>query len=159
MVDLPGPLNAAVREFREITKQNAERTAAAEKRREIKENLADEKLISNLKTLEDKLSKAEGDDRKLLEAQIEQNREEQAERAERKTKYDELKVLSYNTLGFSEKIFEKSEDLRKEAEQSRSQLNELKTQLEKNGVEVKKNANFQRLEAKVRKYNADLKKL
>ena len=77
MVDLPGPLNAAVREFREITKQNAERTAAAEKRKEIKESVVDEKLVNTLKTLEDKLSKAEGDDKKLLEAQIEQNREEQ----------------------------------------------------------------------------------
>ena len=51
MAELPGPFNAAVKEFREITKQNAERTAAAEKRREIKENLADEKLISNLKII------------------------------------------------------------------------------------------------------------
>ena len=30
MAELPGPFNAAVREFKEITKQNAERTAAAE---------------------------------------------------------------------------------------------------------------------------------
>ena len=55
MVDLPGPLNAAVKEFREITKQNAERTAAAEKRRQTKETIADEKLVNTLKTLEDKL--------------------------------------------------------------------------------------------------------
>ena len=56
-----------------------------------------------------------------------------------------------NRLALRGKINPTDEELRKEAEQSRSQLNELKTQLEKNGVDVKKNANFQRLEAKVRR--------
>jgi len=122
--------------FRRVTQENAQRTENMEAQRAAKELRMSEKMSKDIRDLTDKIDKASGDDKRLLEAQLAELQGLQRESDDRKARDAELKNLTASALGISQRRFEQAKAMREDTARSREQLNELGDELKKNGIKL-----------------------
>ena len=141
--------------FRRVTQENAQRTENLEAQRAAKEIRMSEKMSKDIRDLTDKIEKSSGDDKKLLQAQLAELQGLQRESADRKARDAELKNLTANALGISQRRFEQAKSMREDNARSREQLNELGEQLKANGVKLdgstKAAKNYQKLDLELKR--------